>query len=644
MIRIWSAALLLAASSALPVFSAWAQSPAPVDVAPFLRKDTYTDVKISPKGDYLAVTVPLEDRTALVVLRRADMQPTAKIQGGKDSVIYGFWWANDERVVASMAEKFGFDDKPFANGELYAVNADGSRGMSLTGLAQYTFAQMFDTLRDDDRNVLISSYPYGENSKTALEKLDIYNGKRSPVAASPIGGAEFTTDHQGVARFARGAGADNFSKLYYRDREGGEWRLINDEGKTGIVEAAIGMTADGARAYLQVERPGKPDAIVTWDPASGQRTEMLSDAIVDPYSALIDGQDRLVGARSMHDRVRTRFFDPESATAKLYRQLEKAFPNDAVLITSGTVDERLLVLRVESDRNPGDYYLFDTAAKKVTPLFARRLWLDPATMAPNRSVEIAARDGVTLRGYLTLPLGTQTGSARPMVVVPHGGPFGVFDTWWFDAETQMLAKAGYAVLRVNFRGSGNYGRDFAESGARQWGRKLQFDLTDATRWAIEQKIADPKRICMYGASYGAYAALMGVASEPDLYRCAAGYVGVYDMVEHHKNVSNATRSRSGRLWVEQWLGPRETMAAISVATMADKIKAPVFLAAGGKDEIAPIEHSEKMEKALRAAGTPVETLYYPQEGHGFYVEAHQREFYVRLLNFFSRHLGGAPAK
>lgn len=643
MVRVWCAALLGVVYCAVyGLAMAQSAAPAPVDVAPFVRRATYIDVKISPKGDFLAATVPLEDRVALVILRRSDMTPTAKIQGGKDSEIFGFWWANDERVVASMAEKFGFDDQPFANGELYAVNADGSRPMSLTGLAQYTFAQMFDPLRDDDRNVLISAFPYGQNTKTVLEKLDIYNGQRSPIAASPIGSASFVTDSSGVARFADGIDKDNSSKLYYRDRDGADWRMINNESASGVVESAVGFAEDGKRAYLRVERPGKTDALVAWDPATGQRTELLSDPIVDPYSVVYDGQDVPIGAMFMHDRLRTRFFDPKAPTAKLYRQLEKAFPNDAVLITSSTRDGKLLVLFVTSDRNAGDFYMFDTVAKKVEPLFARRLWFDPAKMAANRSVEIVARDGVKLYGYLTLPPGQEPGTPRPMVLLPHGGPFGVSDKWLFDEESQLLAKAGYAVLRVNYRGSSNYGRDFHESGARQWGRKLQFDLTDATRWAIEQKIADPKRICIYGASYGAYAALMGAASEPELYRCAAGYVGVYDMVEHHKRVSGD--SRLNKIWVGQWYGSRETMEAISVTKMADKIRAPVFLAAGGKDQIAPIAQSEKMEKALKVAGVSVETLYYPQEGHGFYIEEHRLAFYSKLLNFLSSHLGGAPAK
>jgi dipeptidyl aminopeptidase/acylaminoacyl peptidase len=245
-----------------------------------------------------------------------------------------------------------------------------------------------------------------------------------------------------------------------------------------------------------------------------------------------------------------------------------------------------------------------------------------------------------LHGYLTVPRGS-TGKNLPMVVLPHGGPIGIFDEWGFDHEAQMLAAAGYAVLQVNYRGSGNYGRAFTQAGAQEWGGRMQDDVTDATHWAIEQQIADPAKVCIYGASYGAYASLMGVAREPKLYRCAVGYVGVYDLPTKHED--NSDRAKWMRTWSDEWMGDPQTLAALSPNRLADRIQAPVFLAAGGKDEIAPIKHSRMMEKALLQAGVPVETLYFPTEGHGFYTLEHRREFYTHLLDFLSRNLGGAKA-
>ena len=171
---------------------------------------------------------------------------------------------------------------------------------------------------------------------------------------------------------------------------------------------------------------------------------------------------------------------------------------------------------------------------------------------------------------------------------------------------------------------------------------MQDDLTDATHWAIEQKIADPARICLYGASYGGYAALMGVAKEASLYACAAGYVGIYDLEKRRRDLSGDARSL--KTWAGDWMGEKGSLEAVSPVKLADRIKVPVFLAAGGADEIAPIEHSEKMEKALKQAGVPVESLYFRTEGHGFFTEPHRREYYTRLLAFLSQHLGGAKAK
>jgi dipeptidyl aminopeptidase/acylaminoacyl peptidase len=627
----------------LVALPAAAQTAAAVDLQPFLRKDNYEAIKISPTGEFYAATVPLADRTILVVIRRSDQTPIAKIEDREDTVIADFWWVSDQRVMASMAKKYGRNDTPSLTGELVAVDADGGRSRWLTGPTDYTYALMHDDLRNDDDNVLIRVIPYGDNPETSLEKMNVYTGNRSPVSAAPVRNARFTTDQKGNARFARGSGQDNLSKLYYRDPGNKPWRLLNDEAVSGVIEVALGFSADERTAYLRVEAKTGPDIVVAMEVASGKRTELLRDPAVDPYEILSAADsDAPVGAMYMHARSSTRFFDPASQTAKYYRQLEKAFPNDTVVLTSATRDGKLLLVRVWSDRNPGDFYLYDTVAKKVEPVFSRRQWFDPARLPATRSVDIAARDGLGLHGYLTLPLGKEPGTPLPMVLLPHGGPFGVFDTWWFEDEAQMLAEAGYAVLRVNYRGSGNYGRAFNASGAKQWGRKLQDDLTDATRWAIAQKIADPERICIYGASYGGYAALMGAATEPGLYRCVAGYVGVYDMVKRHKAL--AGDSRSGQTWADEWMGRREDMAAISPTGFANRIKVPVFLAAGGKDRIVPVEHTEVMEKALKAAGVPVESLYFPYEGHGFYTEEHRREFYTRLLAFLSRHLGGATAK
>lgn len=624
---------------------------AQVDLDPLLKKDELQTLKISPTGEYYAMTVPLEDQTVLAVVRRADKQITAKVSAGSDSVISGVWWVSDERVVVSVAKKFGSRDQPYPTGELYATNADGTQrrqifaryGLDATQV-QPRAAYLIDTLPEDPRKVLVGMYALDTSTpNTRVERLDVFNGSMNTVATAPVRRASFTVDGARRVRFAQGAGDDNINKLYHRADDRAPWTLVNDEGKSGFVEWPLGLSADGLTAYLQVQQRDGPDAIVALDTVTGARTPMLRDPVVDPYDIIYADDGRTpVGSFFMHGKLRTAFFDEKSPTARLYRKLERSFPGSSIAITSGTRDGRLKVVHAWSDTSPGDFFLFDTTSNAADLIFSRRSWLDPATLAPSEPVTLRARDGMALHGYLTRPRAGRD-APMPTVVMPHGGPFGIFDGWEVNDEAEMLVRAGYAVLRLNYRGSGNYGRAFRHAGARQWGRKMQDDLTDATRWAIEQKIADPQRICLYGASYGAYASLMGVAKEPDLYRCAAGYVGVYDLALMHKQDSR--ESRSSRTWAEDWISDdRADLAEVSPNLLAQRIRVPVFLAAGGKDEIAPQAHSERMEKALKAAGVPVETLYVRTEGHGFYTEANQRTYYTRLLDFLSRHLGGAKAK
>lgn len=632
---------------------------AQVDVEAFIKSEKFADVKLSPTGEYFAASVPLEDKTALAIVRRSDNSLSGSFMLGKNTHVSDFEWVNDQRVVISIAEKYGQLDKPQPTGELYAINADGSGadllvGYRVTGRGAGTHIQpkkveavaasLTDTLPGDERNVVISVWPpSGEDPFTRAERLDVVSGRRALLATAPVRRARFFTDNRGVVRFALGAGKDNVNKLYYRSGDGESWLLLVDEAVDDRVEMPLGFSEDGGTAYLQVESENGPDSIVAMDVVSRERKIVLRDEEADPLRIIYrNGTSIPVGAMVMRDKPHTLFFDDASPEARMYRSMEAAFDGEGVFITSSTKDGRLALIQTWSGSNPGDFFVFDTVTKKASYLLSRREWFDPAKMASVRTFELPARDGLKLHGYLALPHGRDV-SKLPMVVMPHGGPFGIFDAWGFDDEAQMLAAAGYAVLQVNFRGSGNYGRAFRQAGARQWGGAMQDDVTDATRWAIAQGIADVGRICIYGASYGGYAALMGVAKEPDLYRCAAGYVGVYDLPLMF-STGDIQQRGSGETYLKEWIGDRASLATVSPVNLATRIKTPVFLAAGGQDERAPIQHSKRMQDALARAGVPVETLYFDTEGHGFYTQAHRREYYTRLLAFLARHLGGGTAK
>lgn len=627
-----------------------------IDLDAYVRKDTFVDIKLSPTGEYYAATVPLEDQMGLVIIRTSDNQISTALRMGKNTHFADFDWITDERVILSLAEKFGMLDAPQLTGELYALDADGSDkqlliGWRVTGSGTGTRIQtqrpdrvaafLIDPLLEDPRHSLVSTERFALDPYTRAERLDIYTGRRTLVAIGPIRNARFTTDNAGTVRFAHGAGHDIVNKLYYRAGEGADWVLVNDESVSGHSEWPVGFSADNRIAYLTVEQPEGPNHIVAYDVATGDRTKVLADGTGDPTVLHAPGTRVPVGALFLDGKPRTAFFDPQSEHARLYRSLEAAFEGHAVYITSSTADGRKVLLQTWSDRNPGDFYIYDTVEKKAAHVVARRQWFDPADMAERRPVSFAARDGLELHGFVTIPAGSD-GRNLPMVVLPHGGPYGVFDTWGFETEAQMLAAAGYAVMQVNFRGSGSRGRAFEQAGAREWGGRMQDDVTDATRWAIAEGIADASRICIYGSSYGGYAAMMGAAREPSLYRCAAGNVGVYDLPTMHTHGDIQQRG-SGQTYLREWIGERDGLAAVSPNRMADRIKVPVFLAAGGKDERAPIEHSRMMERALVAAGVPVETAWFPTEGHGYYDDANRREYYTRLLAFLGKHLGGKTA-
>lgn len=663
--------VLLAASLLLSTV-AQAQTPAsattqaaPHNIADFIRDDRFVDVKISPKGTYVAATVPLtdDDKTVMVILKPGQKEPYGHVTLKEPNThVAQFWWISDNRLLFTIGERAGGLEQPVSYGEIWGTNADGSKQGIVAGARASTSAsrsggkaraesvsiEMVDTLIDDDDTVLVTVTPFasGEIPFTTLERMNVFTGTRKPVARAPVRGASFLTDLGGQARFASGINRDYKSMLYYRKDDKSEWKLINDESVSGNAISAIGFSADNATAYLQAEEKQGPDSLRAFDVATETMKQVARDEIVDP-SALVRGVGKRYpigvmfwGAR----RPRFEYFDPDSADAKLHRTLQSKFDGDVVFPISSTVDGHYVLLEVASDRNPGELYIFDTQAKKIDPFMNRADWLDRKRLGKSQSAYFKSRDGVDIDVLLTTPAGSD-GKSMPLIVHPHGGPFGLQDSWGYDRDVQMMVAHGYAVLQVNFRGSGGYGKQFQELGQKQWGLTMQDDLTDATQWAIREGIADRSRICIYGASYGGYASLMGVAKEPDLYKCAVGYVGVYDlnMLWGRGDIS---QSSYGKDFLADNLG-KQDLNASSPNKLVSRIKVPVFLAAGGADVRAPQSHSEAMEKALKAAGKPVESMYFSTEGHGFVKEEHQIAYYAKLFQFFERHIGGrapvAPA-
>jgi dipeptidyl aminopeptidase/acylaminoacyl peptidase len=300
-----------------------------------------------------------------------------------------------------------------------------------------------------------------------------------------------------------------------------------------------------------------------------------------------------------------------------------------------TRDDGKILFLVHSDRHPGAYYLLDRSTMKPQLLFEIANWIDPSKMAPVRPVEIKNASGQTLYGLYTTPVGKS--GPLPLVVIPHGGPFGIEDQWGFDSDAQFLASRGYAVLQVNFRGSSGRGENFEHSTYRQWGTGIQDDIADGVRWAIAQNLADSKRICIYGGSFGGYSAMMNPIRNPGMYRCAIGFAGVYDLPKRLGS-DPVNHYNFGHDYVIRTMGDDATeLAAQSPTRLAGKMDVPVLLIHGTADRVVPIHHLHMMESALNAAGKPVETMEVPNEEHGFYDVKNQTEAFERIEAFLRKY-------
>ena len=645
--------------------AAIAQTTPQIPVEDFLKRDIFGAMKLSPTGEYLAATVPLEDRTDLIILRVSDMQKTGYARVEKKRLVTNFNWVNTTRVIFSMAEFEGVDVSPNRLPSLYGLNADGSKQGPIVGDGTDKFesggtlikkesndgvvAWMLDDLKNEDKYVLIHAGKFSQSNDasrygrlmpyTEAQKIDVQTGSRSTVAKIPFAAADFATDHAGEVRFATGSNSDNFNKTYYRKDKKSDWVLINDEKESGIIVSPVGFDKNNSIAYLQYQEKTGPDSVYAYDTNTSAKTLLVRDNNVNPNSYLFSPVDNtLFGILYYDGYPRIHYVDAKNMAAQALKSVSSAFKENTVIPVSYTTDGNVGLYFVSGDNSPGEYYLYDQPNKKLKFVAGKSSWFKPEQLARTDVYEVVARDGLKMEAFVTLPVGS-SGKNLPLVVLPHGGPFGVFDAWDFNPDVQMLASRGYAVLQVNFRGSANYGRAFRLAGYKQWGGTMQDDLTDATRWAIKSGIAAPGKICIYGSSYGGYAALMGAVKEPDLYRCAIGDVGVYDMPMMFGR-GDVQWSDSGENYLKDVLGEKDLIAN-SPSRNANKIKAAVLLLAGAEDDRSPKQHTEAMFNALRAAGKPVEMKIYDREGHGNFLIENKIDHANRVLEFLDKHIGSS---
>lgn len=631
----------------LPAVNTHAETKAPVPLEQFLKRDVFGTMNISPTGEYFAATIPKDDGSALVILRRSDMKVTGKVGLPKNTYVTSFNWVNSERILFSIGEKAGELEAPSGTGEIYGVNVDGKgQGGALIGARssaagnRFIGATILSTLRNEDGFVLVNIR--GESGTSQVARMNVKTGSYVTVVKSPVRNGSFSIDPLGQVRFVVGFGSDNRAKTYYRNDDKSEWELINDETVTEKVISSAGFSADGKTVYIESEELNGPNAVYVFNPATKENKLLLVDNNVDPVGYLTSPVDGgLFGIAYDDGKPRYEYIDKENPFAKMHAGLQKSLPSQTLVPTSFSKDGNLAIVQGYADNVPGDFYLYDRTSKRLDYLLSRNAWFKPEILAKMEPVYFVARDGTPIDGFLTIPLGSNRKNL-PLIINPHGGPFGIKDDWGYNPDVQILAANGYAVLQVNYRGSGGYGRKFTRIGYQQWGGTMQDDLTDATLWAIKEGIADKNRICMYGASYGGYSTLMGVAKEPELYRCAFGNVGVYDLAAWYR-IGDAKDSKSGITYLREAVGTRDLDSA-SPAKLAARIKVPVYLTAGREDVRTPAKQTEMMHEALLKAGKQVEMHIYEGEGHGNFLLKNRIDFYNRLLGFLDKHIGPSTQK
>lgn len=654
LLRMVTAAAALTLSSLSPQVMA-----DPVPVKDFARTPEFTTLKLSPDGRYIAFVAPNARHSVLGVLRTADKALVGRFQLDEDNHVANFWWAKDSRIVAELATQAGALDTPLRTGELVAFDADGGRPKYLIGYrgrsgglgtritnkdsAEWGAASLIDPLINDPDNVLIAvrSFARWNDSAQIIYKLNVYTGSKTPVDASPFpGDVAFLADPSGTVRYAVASNGKLGERTSQRLPGAKEWQPYAPPGGTDSTAIPLTFSRDGRSVFLKSGEFGPRACLVQHVLATGERRKLACDDSADlvSYVPAFDGSDEPIAALFEAGKPTVRVLEGGNPTAGLLKSLMAAFPGKVVQPTSVTRDGKLALVLTYDDRTPGDYYLFNTQTQKADYFAAVRQWLDPDQMPERRPIQLKARDGTVLHGFLTLPIGVAAKNL-PLVVNPHGGPFNVRDTWGFESEAALLASRGYAVLQVNFRGSGGYGSSFVEAGRKAWGTTMIDDITDATRWTVTQGYADASRICIYGGSYGGYAALMSAVREPELYRCVVGYAGVYDL-KLLKSDTNITNSDEGKSYFQYAIaGTDEEMKAQSPITYLDRLKAPMLIVHGELDTRAPFSQAKALRSAMKAGNHPFEWMTRDGEYHGFFQDANVQALDETLLAFLDKYIG-----
>lgn len=611
-------------------FTAGAQTQIPLEN--FFKNPEKVNYQVSPDGTYFSFMAPYENRLNLFV-QKIGSDTTIRITSETERDIAASMWAGNNRIL--FVKDTGGDE----NYQLYGVNIDGSDLKSYTNFPNVR-TQIIDPLEKIDSLVII-----GMNKRNPQVfdpyRLNLNTGELTLLAENPGNIQGWMTDHDGKLRVASAIVDGVNTQILYRETEDQPFQPVLTTNFKETASFAV-FTPDNKMVYALSNIGRDKTALVLMDPKTCKEKEVLY--MNDKYDisglSYSEKKNRLtvVACEGHKDMIR-HYFDKEEE--EIRKKLEAQLPGYNVGTTSQSKDENIRLIYAGNDRTYGTYYLYNVKENKLTKVADIAPWIKEEDMCAMNPITYTSRDGLTIEGYLTLPKGYTMENAKnlPVVVNPHGGPW-ARDSWGYNPEVQFLASRGYAVLQMNFRASTGYGRKFTELGYKQWGQTMQNDITDGVEWLIKEGIADPKRVAIYGASYGGYATLAGVTFTPDLYACAIDYVGVSNLFTFMNTIPPYWKPLLDMM--HEMVGDPETdkemMEKYSPVFHVDQIKAPLFIAQGANDPRVNKAESDQMVEALKKRGVEVEYMVKENEGHGFHNEENKFDFYRAMEKFLDKHL------
>ncbi len=598
--------------------------------------------RLAPDGSAVALLASVGGRRCLVVHRLDGGGGNRGLCPGNFEVRWFAWKTADRLILEVYSQAHSDGSELRTQSRLVAVDVSGRHVVALAEArseraVDFGQDQVIDMLPGDRDHVLVALYRSSADSPDVV-RVDIDNGHARTIVSGQDRITGWKTDAAGRVRVGT-AVQDGLVRIFYRDDGDAPFRMIRE----------IPALRASTFAVLAVgERPG--ELYVASTEPTGRRAiyryDVATDRFLEPYAArddadidtLVVDRGRPLGYGYTIDEQQLVYTDPGLAADAA--QVAAALPEFRTTVVDGTADGRRLLIFAAGGARPGRYYVLTRSdGKAELALFGSvRPDIPESELAPVRPIQYRAGDGLIIHGYLTLPPGDPKGPI-PFVVMPHGGP-SARDMLGFDYIAQMIASRGYGVLQPNYRGSRGYGGAFEEAGFQQWGLKMQDDVTDGAHWLIDQRLADPARLCIVGWSYGGYAALMGAIKTPDLYRCAASMAGVTDLT---RRLDRANQSRFADLNLPRFDSDPVAVAENSPALHADRIRIPVLLAHGRRDFTVPVEDTEAMEAALIKAGKPVRALYFDDDDHYLFREDDRIAFLKALEGFLAENLGSGAA-